>query len=137
MSRASFAAYKRVKNAQHDDHLRKTYGMLPIRARHPGHCACGQKAPGPYGRGEQDCPFDAGTPIVKFRGAWWNTICVDRVKLAEWRSTCRFVRQVLVKGDWRDLDWSDEDNRAALWLEEMAEFPGSRQERVLDRKAHV
>lgn len=85
------SAYKEICRKRVEDHQRKAYGMLPITARHPGHCPCGQTAPGPYGRGTQACPFGHGDKIVKFRGAWWNTVCVDRVQQEEFKASARFI----------------------------------------------
>lgn len=125
MSRASFAAYKRIKQSEHEAHLLKTYGMLPIRARHAGKCGCG--------RHDAD-KFGPGDTIVKFRGAWWATHCVDAVRFEEFRATCRFVRQIHVAGAWRDLDWTDDAAAAQVWRE-MEEFEDDGQtRRVLDRR---
>lgn len=123
-------AYRELCAKRLESHQIQAYGMVPIAARHPGHCKCGQMAPGPYGRGEQECPFWPGCKIVKFRGAWWNVSCVERVKLAEFKASARFV---LVEdferrpGFW-EKGWTDDAQEANIWRRNVTDG-----ERVIDR----
>ena len=103
------------------------YGMVPIRAKYAGHCPCGQARPRPYGRGQQACPYGQGDHIVKFRGAWWNAACVDRVRQEEFRGTAKYVLVEVTRrrdGSERvwEKAWTNDTAEAERWRRRAAEL---------------
>jgi len=118
------AAYRLIKQRQCEDHQRQAYGMLPISARHPGRCGCGSHQ------------FIPGNKIVKFRGSWWVTGCVEDIRLAESRAAAPFVKQVETREGWKPIDWSYEAKVADLWDEELQDEPNPRM-RVVRKGAAV
>lgn len=130
-TRRQLNAYKEIQSRRHEAHLIKTFGMLPIAARHPGHCPCGQEAPGPYGRGLQACPYGPGTKIAKFRGSWWNIICIERVKLEEFKASARFVLEISCgRHGYQPKAWTNDPAEHAIWTRNLLE-----DERITDRGA--
>jgi hypothetical protein len=122
-------AYREILDKRHQEHQIRAYGMVPIAARHPGHCPCGQTVPGPYGRGTQACPFGPGDKIVKFRGAWWNMICVDRVTQDEFKASAKFVlEEVFANGKTWAKAWTNDPVEAENWRRNLSD-----DERIIDR----
>lgn len=119
-----YAAYKRIKQLQNEDHQRKAYGMMPIPARHPQVCGCGRvfNVKDGYGHDGVSCSLRPGYPIVKFEGKWMNTACVDQIKLDRFRVTCPFVRELRTKRHdrWVPVDWTSDPKVAQLWREVIA-----------------
>ena len=76
---------------------------------------------------------------MKFRGAWWNTVCVDRVRMAEFQATARFVEEIRCRNGWRALAWTNDPAEAERWRRNIAdepEVPGvGPTTRLVDRQA--
>lgn len=133
-TRRQIAAYREILQTRHDEHMVKTYGMLPIPARFIGKCGCGRI----FGEGSgwmpgTPCRFDRGDKIAKFRGTWWNLTCIDRVNREQFESSARYVREVRTREGWKPFDWSDDPKTAAVWRETLEIQPDER-ERVTDRQ---
>jgi len=124
--------------------MRATYGMLPIKARFLGKCGCGrvfaERDGWPAGT---PCRFGAGDLIVRFRGAWCNLICIDRIKQDEFKASARFVLEDVItlrSGEVRRVPkaWTNDEAEAAKWrrlAEELSEIDPALVERVIDRQA--
>jgi len=137
-------AYRELQAARLKDAQVKAYGMVPFAARHKGKCGCGKIHSAGEGWGsfvkDTPCGFLTGDKIVKFRGAWWNVSCVDRVKLEEFRATAKYVRVVTflsrLSGEVRTVekDWSNDLKDVERWREEIeSEATPGREEKVVER----
>jgi hypothetical protein len=111
----TYAQRQRI-NEKIRKHQIDAYGAPVVNAHFKGHCGCGRITAGPYGLGTQVCPFFSGDRIVRFRGAWWNVSCVDRIQLEEFHATCRFVLEVQTRdGSWKPIEWSLHEESARYW----------------------
>jgi hypothetical protein len=141
-TRRQIAAYREICNARHEDHMRKTYGMLPIPARFMGKCGCGRIFEERDGwTAGTPCRFGRGDKIARFRGGWWNLQCIDRVKAEEFQQSARFVLEdviTLKDGTIKAFAkaWTNDPKEADIWSRnaaDLAEIDPTNVERVIDR----
>ncbi len=130
-------AYREIKQARNEQHLKNTYGMLPIAARHPQACGCGRvyNITDGYGRNGVTCSFRVGDKIVKRDGKWMNVACVASILEDQACASARFVlEEKTSRGEWRAKGWTNDPLEASCWARMAAELePQYGEERVTER----